>query len=259
MSDLVLDQPIRPLLELVGIQLATAAPERLGPLDCGIDEASITGLIGIADAGRTALLELLIGERAAMRGALRFGGLRIDRLGPTSRLRLGIAAMRQRRLAPGGTLASMLHAARATIQQPWWRLATGIGAELSAADREDIAAIVDFLDIDHLMDQPVQKLGGLEARLAELARCLVQRPRLLILEHPLVGLGTEDRRAFARTLRRLREAELAFLMIEDDLATLGGLADRCLVLHRGRLIADASPRAIGESADVFMALAGSAL
>ncbi len=267
MSDLVLDQPLRPFLELIEVRLeigphGLADHQRgrpLGPLTCGFDEASITGLIGIAGAGRAALAELIAGGVLPTGGVLRMGGLRIDRLGRAARVRLGIVALHRQRLVPQDTLTGMLATARVMVTRPWWRLALGIGAQPNATDLEDIAAILDFLGLADVADRPVGGLTGFQARLGDLARCLAMRPRFLVLDQPLAGLTPEERTQFARLLARLRRAKLTLMIIDDDLATLGRLADRCLVLHQGRLIADATPAAIGAAPHVFRALTGSAL
>lgn len=270
MSDLVLDQPLRPLLELVDVTLESRRGRVIDRLTCGFDTASITGVIGLdseADGasggriggGRSGLRDLVTGHASPTAGTLRFGGLRIDRLGPTARVRLGILAMRRQRLLTPGTVREMLVAARVMVARPGWRLTLGIGAAPTLSDAEDIAAILEFLRIDGLADRPLPSLGGLDARLAELARCLAQRPRLLLLQQPLAGLGPDDRIRLAELLARLRKAALTMVVIEDDLATLGRLADRCLVLDRGRLIADATPAAIGSAAHVYRLLTGSTL
>jgi len=260
MSDLVLDRPLRPLLELVEVRHTPPgqplAPRLLG-VTCGIDNRSITSVVGLAGAGRHALTRLITGLTLPDAGAIRLAGLRIDRLGPAARLELGINASRRQRPLHPGTVAQLLADARASLARRWWHQA--FGRAVTPADRQDIAAILDFLEITPLADRTVAGLGGLEARLADLARCLAQRPRVLVLEHPLAGLVPEDRAALARCLERLREAELALVVVDDDLATLSSLADRCIVLHHGRLIADAPPPAIGRMPHVFRAITGSAL
>ena len=264
MSDLVLDHPLRPLLELIDVRLDRQAGKGpaghpLGPLSCGFDEATITGLIGLSGAGREAMLELIAGHVAPAAGSLRFGGLRID----ASRRAPGCGSASASCAGSGwcqaARLRTMLALARAVVARPAWRLVLDIATGPNASDREDIAAILDFLDISHLAERPVASLGGLEARLGELARCLIQRPRLLLLERPLAGLAAEDRTTLARCLARLRRADLTLVVMEDDLATLGRLADRCLVLERGQLVADAPPAVIGSSSRVFHLLTGSTL
>lgn len=264
-SDLVLDQPLRPLMELVAVRLDHGGRAAIDRLTCGFDAASITGIIGLDQgegslpAARAALRDLVTGHALPSSGTLRFGGLRIDRLRPAARVRLGILAMRRQRLLAAGTVREMLLAARLVVARPALRLTLAGSSAPEPEDARDIAAILDFLDSDGLAERPVAGLAGLEARLAELARCLAQRPRLLLLEHPFAGLTPDERTTLARLLARLRKAALAIVVIDDDLATLGRLADRCLVLDRDRLIADATPAAIGASAPVYRLLTGSAL
>ena len=264
-TDLVLDQPLRPLMELVGVTLMQRGRPAIDRLGCGFDAASITGIIGLDHdddepaGGRAALRDLVTGHALPSSGTLRFGGLRIDRSGPAARVRLGILAMRRRRLLPAGTVRDMLLAARMLVSRPALRLTLDNGARPTQQDAQDIAALLDFLEIGGLADRPVGGLGGLEARLVELARCLAQRPRLLLLEHPFVRLVAADREHLAQFLIRLRKAALAIVVVDDDLATLGRVADRCLVLEQGRLIAAATPAAIGASTSVYRLLTGSAL
>jgi len=264
-TDLVLDQPLRPLMELVAVSLVVRGTVAIDRVGCGFDATSITGVIGLdpddneRPTGRAALRDLVTGHALPNSGTLRFGGLRIDRLGPSARVRLGILAMRRRQLLTTGSVRDMLLAARLLVSRPTLRLVLDSGARSSEEDARDIDAILDFVEIDGLAERPVASLGGLEARLAELARCLAQRPRLLLLEHPFARLGAADREQLARLLVRLRKAALAIVVIDDDLATLGRVADRCLVFDRGRLIADATPAAIGASSRVYRLLTGSEL
>ncbi len=265
MSDLVLDQPLRPLLELVDVSLERHGRRLVDRLTCGFDTAAITGVIGLdqsgegGPAGCRALRDLVTGHALPSRGTLRFGGLRIDGAGPPERVRLGILAMRRQRLVTTGTVREMLLGARLVTARKATRLLFDVGTAPTRADAEDIAAILDFLDITGLAERPVAQLGGLEARLAELARCLAQRPRLLLLEHPFAGLAPADCTRIAELLGRLRKAALSLVVLEDDLATLGRLADRCLVLDDNRLAASATPAAIGASPRVFRLLTGSEL
>lgn len=264
-TDLVLDQPLRPLMELVEVTLLERGRPAIDRLGCGFDAASITGVIGLdhdddeSPGGRAALRDLVTGHALPSSGTLRFGGLRIDRSGPTARVRLGILAMRRRRLLPAGTVRDMLFAARMLVARPALRLTLDSGFRPTQEDAQDIAALLDFLEIGGLADRPVGGLGGLEARLAELARCLAQRPRLLLLEHPFARLGADDRKHLAQLLTRLRKAALAMVVIDDDLTTLGRVADRCLVLEQGRLLAAATPAIIGTSSSVYRLLTGSEL
>ncbi|MEZ5861237.1 MAG: hypothetical protein R3D28_20035 [Geminicoccaceae bacterium] len=157
-----------------------------------------------------------------------------------------------------GSVRAMMLTARLTVTRPTWSLAFGLGRP-SRQDREDVEELLGFVGLDHLAERAVTTLGGLEARLADLARCLAMRPRVLIVEHGLAGLEAPDRQTVAALLQRVAAAGPAVVAIDDDLATLGAHANLCLVLHRGRLLATSTPRVIGEDSRVFEALTGAEL
>lgn len=259
MSDLVLDLPLRPLLELVEVREENGGQAAAPAISCSFDSRSIATLVGLSGAGREVLGRLITGQTLPASGVIRFSGRRIERLGPAVRLALGIASTKRRQPFYPGSLTALLADARAVVVPAGWRQTLAIGSAPSSASAEDIADILAFLEIEHLAQRPVASLGGLDARLADLARCLAQRPRLILLEHPLAGLAADDKAVVVACLERLRGAELALIVIDDDLATLSGLADRCVVLHHGRLIADAAPDAIGGMPHVFRAITGSEL
>lgn len=258
MTELVLDQPLHPLLELVGIAARPPGRAPLEPLTCAFDAARTTLVIGIEGSGRATLGALLSGQLMPERGVMRLDGRRVDGLSPAARLRLGIVPCGPERLVQQGSLRAMMLTARLAVTRPVWSLAFGLGRP-SRQDREDVEELLGFAGLDLLAERGVATLGGLEARLAELARCLAMRPRVLIVEHALAGLGGPDRKAVAALLQRIAAAGPAVIAVDDDLATLGSFAHACLVLHRGRLLATATPRAIGEDSRVFAALTGAEL
>jgi branched-chain amino acid transport system ATP-binding protein len=258
MSDLALDQPLHPLLELVGVAVHRPGLPPLEPLTCAFDAARTTLVVGIEGSGRATLCDLLAGRLLPDRGVMRLDGQRIDRLTAAARVRLGIVTCGPERLVQHGSVRAMMLTARLAVTRPVWSLAFGLGRP-SRQDREDIEELLGFVGLDHLAARGVPTLGGLEARLADLARCLAMRPRVLVVGHGLAGLEAPDRKAFAALLQRVAAAGPAIVAIDDDLATLGAYADLCLVLHRGRLLANATPRAIGEDSRVFEALTGAEL
>ncbi len=258
MSDLVLDQPLHPLLELVGIAVRPADRSPLEPLTCAFDRARTTLVIGIEGSGRATLGDLLTGQLVPERGVMRLDGQRVDHLPPAARLRLGIVACGPARLAVSGTLRETMLTARLAVTRPVWSLAFGLARPVRQ-DREDVEELLGFVGLEGLAERNVATLGGIEARLADLARCLAMRPRVLIVEHGLSGLGGADRRTVAALMQRVAAAGPAVIAIDDDLATLGSFAHACTVLHRGRLLATGTPRSVGEDSRVFEALTGAAL
>ncbi len=258
MSELVLDQPLQPLLELVGIGVHQPGRPPLEPLTCAFDAARTTLVIGIEGSGRATLCDLITGQLRPERGVMRLDGRRVERLGAAVRMRLGIVACGPERLVQHTSLRAMMLTARLAVTRPVWSLAFGLGRP-SRQDREDVEELLGFIGLEHLAERGVATLGGFEARLAELARCLAMRPRVLVVEHALAGLEAADRKALASLLQRVAAAGPAVVAIDDDLATLGPYAHVCLVLHRGRPLATATPQVIGEDSRVFEALTGAQL
>ena len=94
-----------------------------------------------------------------------------------------------------------------------------------------------------------------EHRQLELAMALATRPKMLLLDEPMAGLGTQESRAMTELLRRLKQ-EFTILLVEHDMDVVFSLADRVSVLVRGRIIASGEPAAIRENPDVRFAYLG---
>jgi branched-chain amino acid transport system ATP-binding protein len=94
-----------------------------------------------------------------------------------------------------------------------------------------------------------------EHRQLELAMALATRPRLLLLDEPMAGLGPEESARMVNTLRELKR-ELTILLIEHDMEAVFALADRISVLVYGRVIASGDPESIRANAEVRQAYLG---
>jgi branched-chain amino acid transport system ATP-binding protein len=94
-----------------------------------------------------------------------------------------------------------------------------------------------------------------EHRQLELAIALASKPRLLLLDEPMAGLGAEESARMVATLRELKR-ELTILLIEHDMEAVFALADRITVLVYGRVIASGAPAAIRANPDVRQAYLG---
>ena len=104
-------------------------------------------------------------------------------------------------------------------------------------------------------DVLVSNMSHGEHRQIELAMALATKPRMLLLDEPMAGLGPDESSRMVRTLRELKR-ELTILLIEHDMEAVFALADRITVLVYGRVIASGSPSAIRTNAEVRQAYLG---
>lgn len=188
---------------------------------------SITGLIGPNGSGKSTAINLLSGLERPDAGRVRLGGrdvtgLRADRLA-----RAGLARSFQAAVLPNG--AGVLEAVAAA------RLAV----DPDAATAEAHASwALDRLGVGGLAGQGCDGLPAALRRRVELARSLVRRPAVLLLDEPAAGLTDGEKAELAALLRELAEEGVSILLVEHDMGFLLPLAGRVLCLDRGRVIYD---------------------
>jgi branched-chain amino acid transport system ATP-binding protein len=223
-------------------------------LSLAIEEGELHAIIGPNGAGKTTLVAQLAGEIAPTSGRIRFAGEDITALAIPTRSRRGLARSfqttslcRDFSTLDNVALAVQAHSGRGFR---WWRAARrdeslraparAILAQVGLAARADIAAGL---------------LAHGEQRQLELAIALATRPRLLLLDEPMAGMGQEDSAAMVALLRAMKRRH-TILLVEHDMDAVFALADRISVLVYGRCIATDTPDAIRADAAVREAYLG---
>jgi branched-chain amino acid transport system ATP-binding protein len=121
--------------------------------------------------------------------------------------------------------------------------------------REPAAVTLARVGLAHRADTVVSKLSHGEHRQLEIAMALATRPRMLLLDEPMAGMGLEESARMVAILRELKR-DLTILLIEHDMEVVFALADRISVLVYGRVIATGTPEAIHANAEVREAYLG---
>ncbi|MEX2036455.1 MAG: ABC transporter ATP-binding protein [Xanthobacteraceae bacterium] len=211
-------------------------------------------IIGPNGAGKTTLIGQLAGEIAPNSGRIRFDGRDVTALPVHSRNMLGLARsfqitslFRDFTALDNVALAVQAHAGHSFR---FWRNARG-EAEL----REPARAALARVGLQGRADTVVASMSHGEQRQLELAMALAARPRLLLLDEPMAGLGAEESARMVETLRELKR-ELTILLIEHDMEAVFALADRITVLVYGRVIASGAPAEIRANPEVRQAYLG---
>ena len=208
---------------------------------------TITGLIGPNGSGKSTVINLLSGLERPDAGRVRLGGqdvtgARADRLA-----RAGLARSFQAAALPAG--AGVLEAVAAA------RLAF----DPDAATAEAYARwALDRLGVGELAGQSCDGLPAALRRRVELARALVRRPTVLLLDEPAAGLTDGEKADLADLLRALAREGMAILLVEHDMGFLLPLAGRVLCLDRGRVIYDGPANGVRRDQAVATAYLGRA-
>jgi len=219
-----------------------------------VRRGEIHAIIGPNGAGKTTLVAQLAGELAPNGGTIAFAGRDVTPLRVDARARLGIARSYQITSVFRGFTALDNVALAVQAQDGhsfrFWRPARG-----EAALREPARAILERVGLAARVDAKVSALAHGEQRQLEIAMALATRPRLLLLDEPMAGMGKEESERLTRLLAKLKGEE-TMLLVEHDMDVVFALADRISVLVYGRVIATGTPAEIRADAAVRAAYLG---
>jgi branched-chain amino acid transport system ATP-binding protein len=121
--------------------------------------------------------------------------------------------------------------------------------------REPAYAVLERVGLAERADVPAGALAHGEQRQLEVAMALATRPRLLLLDEPVAGMGPDESQRMVRLLRTLRGSH-TIVLVEHDMDVVFALADRISVMVYGRVVATGAPAAIRENAEVRRAYLG---
>jgi len=213
------------MLRVAGIHTFYGNIEALRGIDLDVEEGEIVTLIGANGAGKTTLLMTICGNPRAARGTIRFEGADITRDATFEIVRLGIAqAPEGRRIFPGMTVMENLQMG-ATISDPEFF-------------ETDVARIYDLFPIlRERQDQRGGTLSGGEQQMLSIARAMMSRPRLLLLDEPSLGLAPMIVKQIFEVIGEINKSQnVTVLLVEQNAYHALRLADRGYVMANGRIV-----------------------
>jgi branched-chain amino acid transport system ATP-binding protein len=225
-----------------------------GDVTLSVASGELHAVIGPNGAGKTTLIAQLSGQLLPDAGRIRFAGRDISALPMYRRSHLGLARSFQITslfldLSVLDNVALAVQAHRGHSFR-FWRDARG-EKELCDPARAALARV----GLSARERQPAAALSHGEHRQLELAMALAGKPRMLLLDEPMAGLGPEESVRMVSMLRELRK-DLTILLVEHDMEAVFALADRITVLVYGRVIASGAPAAIRANSQVRDAYLG---
>ena len=237
-----------PVLETRGLSKSFGGVRAVSSVDLAMPKGEIRALIGPNGAGKTTFFNMLTGQLRADAGSVLFKGQRLSGLPPYTVWRRGVSRtfqitatfatlsaldnVRVARLSHAGKTYSLLEAA----------------ARLQA---EEARALLDQVGLVDQADRVAAVLAYGDLKKLELAVALANDPEVLLLDEPTAGMAPAERGALMALTERIARARgLTVLFTEHDMDVVFAVADRIMVLHQGRVIAEGRPAEVRADAQV---------
>jgi ABC-type branched-subunit amino acid transport system ATPase component len=242
------------LLEIRGLHKHFGGVAATDGVDLDVAAGQIHALIGPNGAGKTTLVAQVGGQLGSDRGSVVFDGHDVTRLAPHRRAHRGLARSFQiTRLFKGMSVAENLALAVQASEGRHFSSWTLVAPDDEPAHRAE--ALLARLGLAGKGSWSCEQLSHGEQRALEVGMALAGRPKLLLLDEPLAGMGHEESQAMTRLIESLRP-EFAVLLIEHDVDAVFRLADTVSVLVNGRIIASGKPEDVRRDAGVAEAYLG---
>ena len=230
-----------PLLRVIGVSKSFGGIAAVNNMTFSVKQGESVGLVGPNGAGKTTLFNCICGQLQAEHGGVELAGTPIDGMPVFRRARLGIGRTYQRvEVFSDMTVREHLlvaERARRGDGSLWRDLCNR--SQPDADEHRRVTEVLDLIGIGDKADTPVSALGLGSCRLVELARALAADPILLLADEPSSGLDVQETQELANVLRTLqRERGMAVLLVEHDLAMVGAVVDRAIVMDLGSMVAE---------------------
>ncbi|MEU4493529.1 ABC transporter ATP-binding protein [Streptomyces sp. NPDC023998] len=224
-----------------------------------VQRGTITALIGPNGAGKTTLFNVISGFDRASSGRWSFDGQPLAGRPAHKVARTGLVRTFQltRTLARLSVLENMLLAATGqrgervmtALLRPMWR-----GQEREIVGRAD--ELLERFRLARLRDDYAGTLSGGQRKLLELARALMARPVMVLLDEPMAGVNPALTQSLLGHITQLRDEGLTVCFVEHDMDVVMGISDWVAVMADGRLVAEGPPYTIGRNTAVVDAYLG---
>ncbi|HEY2042187.1 MAG TPA: ABC transporter ATP-binding protein [Jatrophihabitans sp.] len=233
------------MLAIEDVSVKFGGVRAVNNLSIEVQQGEIVGLIGPNGAGKTTTIDAICGFVTAV-GSVHVKGQDVTRLRPHMRARNGISRTFQSlELFEDMTLAENLGVA-----------AESLGTREKGGTRLLAIDALQRVGLDVDPDLMPGALSHGDRKLLAVARALISRPALLLLDEPAAGLNSAESGVLGQRLRQLRDGGASILLVDHDMGLVSSTCDRLYVLDFGELIAHGKPQEIMRNPRVISAYLG---
>jgi len=211
-----------------------------------VRQGEIVGIAGLVGAGRTELLETLVGLRRPQEGTIEITGRTRTFRSPEQAMKAGLVMVPESRKDHGLVLSRTV---RDNVALPHLRAVSRLGFVARDQQARLLHEVLPKVGLDEKrIDSPVGQLSGGNQQKVMFARWLCQRPEVFLADEPTRGVDVGARTAIYQLMRDVADEGAGVLFVSSDNEEVVGLADRVLVMRAGRIVGELRGDAINEDA-----------
>lgn len=213
------------LIEAKNLYFSYNQNAALTDLNFTIQNGDYVGLIGPNGAGKTSLIKLILGINQPKSGTITFNGKK-----PSDKSNVSLIGYVPQKLTEG---SSAFPASVIEIIESGFNFNKSLWQKLTNFDRKTIQNALEISQVNHLKNRLFYELSGGERQRVLLARALVNKPKILILDEPTVGVDTKTQDKFYEFLRHLnKDHKMTIIFVSHDLAVVAKQTSRILCLNQ---------------------------
>lgn len=233
------------LLEAHGITKRFGGLVAVNDFDIEVERGEIVGLIGPNGAGKTTAFNLISGFMKPTAGEVYFKGKNITDLRPDQVCKLGLARTFQ-------------------VVKPFAQLSVSENIMVGAYNRtnskkearKSTEEIIHFLGMEDVEDAPAGSLSVAYRKRLELAKTLATDPEIILLDEGMAGLRPKETDEIIDLVRQVSQRGISLLLVEHVMKVIMALAERIVVIHHGKKLAEGTPKEITSNPEVIDAYLG---